>query len=100
RECLRHTYASLALQRGVPLLTVSRQLGHGSIAITADVYGHLAPEATREAATTWDAILTEHFRNPRATTTVDPAQLPETPHRGVKSKFLSGLCSCSLSLGW
>lgn len=25
---LRHTYASLALQRGVPLLTVSRELGH------------------------------------------------------------------------
>ena len=64
---LRHTYASLALQRGVPLLTVSRQLGHSSIAITADVYGHLAPDATKEAAAAWEAILTEHSRNPRAT---------------------------------
>jgi hypothetical protein len=69
----RHTYASLALQRGVPLLVVSRQLGHSSIAITADTYGHLAPDATREAATAWEAILTEHSRNPRATAATDPA---------------------------
>ncbi|MFI5338446.1 MAG: tyrosine-type recombinase/integrase [Candidatus Methylomirabilales bacterium] len=70
---LRHTYASLALQRGVPLLVVSRQLGHSTIAITADTYGHLAPDATREAATAWEAILTEHSRNPRATPVTDPA---------------------------
>ncbi len=64
---LRHTYASLALQRGVPLLVVSRQLGHASIAITADIYGHLAPDVTQEAATAWEAIFTEHSRNPGAT---------------------------------
>ena len=64
---LRHTYVSLALQRGVPLMVVSRQLGHASIAITADIYGHLAPDATREAAEAWEAILGEHGRNPRAT---------------------------------
>ncbi len=64
---LRHTYASLALQRGVPLLVVSRQLGHASIAITADVYGHLMPEATRAAADALEAILGEQSRNPRAT---------------------------------
>ena len=64
---LRHTYASLNLQRGVPLVVVSRQLGHASIAITADVYGHLAPDAGRQAADAMEAILTEHGRNPRAT---------------------------------
>ena len=70
---LRHTYASLALQRGVPLLTVSRQLGHASIAVTADVYGHLAPEAGREAAAAWEAILTAPGRNPGATAATKPA---------------------------
>jgi integrase len=70
---LRHGYASLALQRGVPLLTVSRQLGHASIAITADVYGHLAADATKEAAVAWEAILTEPGRNLGATQTPDPA---------------------------
>jgi len=64
---LRHTYASLALQRAVPLLIVSRQLGHSSVAITDRVYGHLAPDAGKQAADAWEAILTEHSRNPRAT---------------------------------
>lgn len=70
---LRHTYASLALQRGVPLLTVSRQLGHASIAITADVYGDLAANAPKEAAVAWEAILTEPGRNPGATSITKPA---------------------------
>lgn len=50
----------------MPLLVVSRQLGHASIAITADIYGHLVPNATREAATAWEAILTTPGRNPGA----------------------------------
>ena len=70
---LRHTYASLAIQRGVPLLVVSRQLGHGSIGVTADVYGHLDPEATRGAAEAWERIvgptLATLSRNPGATPT-------------------------------
>lgn len=36
----RHSYATLALEAGVRLDIVSRQLGHASIAITADTYGH------------------------------------------------------------
>jgi integrase len=70
---LRHTYAALAIQRGVPLVIVSRQLGHGSVAITDAVYGHLAPEATRAAAVAWEAILTAPGRNLGATRTEDPA---------------------------
>ena len=72
---LRHSYSSLALQRGVPLLVVSRQLGHASIAITADVYGHLAPDATREAAQAWEAIIAPALpgRNLGATSSPYPA---------------------------
>jgi integrase len=40
---LRHTHASWLLAAGVPLLDVSRRLGHSSIKTTADIYGHLAP---------------------------------------------------------
>lgn len=40
---LRHTYASLLLQRGESLLYVSRQLGHASIKLTADLYGRWLP---------------------------------------------------------
>ena len=73
---LRHTYASLALQRGVPLLVVSRQLGHSTIAITADIYGHLVPDATREAADAWEAILDANSRTPRATPAPGTARTP------------------------
>lgn len=38
---LRHTAASIAFSHGVPLLTISRQLGHASPAITARIYAHL-----------------------------------------------------------
>ena len=49
---LRHTYATIALFHGVPIHVVSRNLGHSSIAITADVYGHLTDEASQSAART------------------------------------------------
>ena len=47
---LRHTYATTALLNNVPMHVVSRNLGHSSIVITADVYGHLTDEAARSAA--------------------------------------------------
>ncbi|TDD22084.1 site-specific integrase [Actinomadura sp. KC06] len=46
---LRHTFASTALAEGVPISEVSRWLGHKSITITVDLYGHLVPEASGRA---------------------------------------------------
>jgi integrase len=46
----RHSYAELALAGGVRLDVVSKQLGHASVAITADVYGHPDDRALEEAA--------------------------------------------------
>lgn len=54
---LRHTYATTALLNGVPLHVVSRNLGHSSIAITADIYGHLTDEASQAAADTVSSAL-------------------------------------------
>jgi integrase len=56
-HALRHTYATLAVQAGVPLLTVSRQLGHKSIAITADIYVNAVPGDTKAAADVFQALL-------------------------------------------
>lgn len=54
-------------------MQASPHFGHASIAVTADVYGHLAPDATKEAADAWEAIPTAPGRNPGATQTVSPA---------------------------
>jgi integrase len=45
----RHTYASLLINQGESIKYVSRQLGHASINITADLYGHLFKETSTAA---------------------------------------------------
>ena len=39
------------LIHGVPLTVVSEIFGHSSIAITGDVYRHVAPDVSRDALT-------------------------------------------------
>ena len=46
---LRHTFASLLLQQGESPAYVRDQLGHSSIQMTVDVYGHLIPGLNRQA---------------------------------------------------
>ena len=46
---LRHSAASAMLMANVPLKVVSEIFGHSSISITADIYGHVAPEVQRGA---------------------------------------------------
>jgi integrase len=53
----RHTYASLMIAAGVNAKALSEFLGHASIAITLDRYGHLMPGAHGEAASLLDAYL-------------------------------------------
>jgi integrase len=47
---LRHTWATLALERGVHPRVVQERLGHSTIAITLGVYSHVAPTLHDEAA--------------------------------------------------
>jgi integrase len=42
---LRHTFGSLLIQDGAPLTYVKEQMGHSSIQVTVDTYGHLVPGA-------------------------------------------------------
>jgi integrase len=44
----RHTFARIALEAGIPLSWVSRQLGHSSEAVTDRHYGHWSRERSRE----------------------------------------------------
>jgi integrase len=54
---LRHSAASVMLTHGVPFKVVSEILGHSSIAITGDVYGHVAPDVSCQAVDILAAIL-------------------------------------------
>ena len=47
---LRHSAATALIASGAHMRVVQELLGHSSFAITADVYAHVAPESTREAA--------------------------------------------------
>ena len=54
---LRHTFATLALQNGVDIKTVSGMLGHFSAGFTLDTYAHVTTSAQKEAAQTMGNIL-------------------------------------------
>ncbi len=55
---LRHTAASLMLNRNVPVIVVSRRLGHSKPSITLDIYGHLISSAQTEVANIIDEMIT------------------------------------------
>ena len=44
---LRHTYASLLIEQGAHPKYIQEQMGHSSIQVTMDTYGHLFPNRNR-----------------------------------------------------
>ena len=54
---LRHTFATMALQNGVDVKTVSSMLGHYSAGFTLDTYAHVTTDAQLKAAQTMGSIL-------------------------------------------
>lgn len=55
---LRHTAASLMLNHGVPVIVVSKILGHAKVSTTLDTYGHLINEMQDGAAQIMDELVT------------------------------------------
>ena len=64
---LRHTYASLLIQQGESLAYIKEQLGHHSIQVTVDIYGHLVPGGNTAAV---DRLDDASIRNQSATVTM------------------------------
>jgi integrase len=71
---LRHTFASLLIHNGESLAYVKDQLGHHSIQITVETYGHLVPGGNRHAVDRLDdpawgpdgsKMVAEGFINPK-----------------------------------
>jgi integrase len=69
---LRHTFASLLIQQGESLAYVKEQMGHHSIQVTVDIYGHLVPGGNKAAVDRLDeeadAPVSTTIRNLSATT--------------------------------
>ena len=61
---LRHSYAALMVAAGAHPKYLQAQMGHSSIRVTLDLYGHLFPDANRGVLANLDAITA-----------------PSTPHR-------------------
>ena len=51
---LRHTYASLLIAEGTPLVVVSSNLGHTQVSTTSDIYSHVVASAEAKAAQVTD----------------------------------------------
>lgn len=54
---LRHTAATLMLQRGIHPKVVQERLGHSSISLTLDTYSHAIPSMQGDAADEIDDLL-------------------------------------------
>lgn len=81
---LRHTAATLMLNNGIPVIIVSRRLGHSKPSITLDVYGHLIPNKQEEVAILMDKIMSP-MENPNVTLAA-PELHPDQKTTGIKAK--------------
>src|SRR6266545_2909521 len=69
---VRHTYATVALQAGVPVKVVSEQLGHASIAVTLKIYAHVLPGMDRDTANAVAGVILGTTKGP-ANAAADPS---------------------------
>jgi integrase len=73
---LRHTFGSLLLQSGATIVYVKEQMGHSSIQVTVDTYGHLIPGANVSYVDRLDEV-SEASSKTTPSQNATPAQLPE-----------------------
>ncbi|MEU9116399.1 tyrosine-type recombinase/integrase [Streptomyces sp. NPDC048483] len=59
---LRHKWATVTLSNGVPIHEVSRWMGHSSIKITVDRYGHLTLDGSEHCR----QVVRGHLRSAHA----------------------------------
>jgi integrase len=86
-EC-RHTFASLMIAAGVNPKALQTFMGHASITVTLDQYGHLFPGSEGEAAELLDAFLAESHERARSAA-IAASDLGEV--RGKSDPLRSGL---------
>ena len=76
---LRHTFGSLLIQNGASIVYVKEQMGHSSIQVTVDTYGHLIPSANVSYVDRLDSVVTE-----TETTAQKSANRTQTPDHEIE----------------
>ena len=69
-----HTFAGLLLQNGESLACVKDQLGHSTVRMTVDDYGHLIPGANRQAVNKLPVAVGSQNLHPRRTEGILPCR--------------------------
>ncbi len=69
---LRHTFASLLLQQGESPVYVKEQMGHSSIQVTVDLYGHLIPGGNKQAVDRLDHLVDKRGFESESATQAQP----------------------------
>lgn len=75
---LRHTFASLLLQNGESPVYVKEQMGHSSIQVTVDLYGHLIPGGNQQAVDRLDSPVDKSARDSQTAPQTHPDVASET----------------------
>jgi integrase len=84
---LRHTFGSLLIQKGASIVYVKEQMGHSSIQVTVDVYGHLIPGANVSFVDRLDEVpKQEEKTTPQQNAT--QAQLPKESETEIPSEVI------------
>ena len=73
---LRHTYASLMIADGTPLVNVSHSLGHAQVSTTTNIYAHVIAAAEARAAEVFDRFSDDVIK-------LTPRTIPEQKKRAA-----------------
>ncbi len=74
---LRHSFASLLIEQGAHPKYIQEQMGHSSIQVTMDVYGHLFPSGNRQ----WVGMLDDCEANSATAPQPDPARVEQGSYK-------------------
>ena len=89
---LRHTFGSQLIRNGASLLYVKEALGHSSIQLTADIYGHLIPAADTRYVDRLDEVPKKAKRGTkrknRAHESASPAQVTQNRDTAISPEVV------------
>jgi len=92
---LRHTFGSLLIQAGASIVYVKEQMGHSSIQVTVDTYGHLIPGANTSFVDRLDMV-----REEKVATTPQQSATPTQPALEEETKIPAEVIDLIGGGGW